>query len=226
MSIEVNERRSNLTRGVLADQVADYIVECVARRELVSGERINEVKVANAIGVSRVPVREATRMLASQGIVVALPHRGMRVARFDSDWAEQLRNARIAIELLAAKTVSRKIRDDQKLARPLLEQIARLEREAENPRDGWLSLNRADIAFHATIFEIADSPLLSTLWAGIAHHVLILFAKETFRYASLDEIASHHQRYLDVLQEGDFDRLADELEMHIRGQNIDGTGAS
>lgn len=205
-----------LSRGVLADHVADYIVEAIAHRQLLSGQKLNELDLAKTLGTSRVPVREATRMLASQGIVIASPRRGMRVANFDSEWATQLRDARIAIERLAAQIVADKVQKEPKAIRPLLDQIALIERTSENAHDGWLSVNRADIAFHAAIFEIADSPLLSTLWSGIARHVLILFAKETFRYSALGTLASQHQRYVEALQSGDPEALAEEVASHIR----------
>ena len=86
----------------MADQVAHRIVEAVASRRLASGERLIETELATALHVSRVPIREAIRTLASQGIVVANPRRGARVATFDAGWARQLHAARVAIERLGA----------------------------------------------------------------------------------------------------------------------------
>ncbi len=209
-----------LRAGLLADQVADHIVEAIARRRLVSGQKLIEVELADALGVSRVPVREATRILASQGIVVPTPRRGMRVANFDRAWGTQLHDARVAIERLAARIVAQKLKTNGELLKLLLERVAEIEREVRNPRQGWFSINQADIAFHAAIFEIAGSPLLSTLWSAIARHVLIMFAIETYRDTEFERIAAEHHTYVEALQSGNPDLLDKEIEDHVAGKQI------
>ncbi len=82
-----------LSSATLADQVADRIVEAIAGRRLASEARLIETELAAALHVSRVPVREAIRILTSQGIVVANPRRGVRVATFDAAWARRLHDA-------------------------------------------------------------------------------------------------------------------------------------
>jgi len=74
------------------------LVEAIALRELQSEQRLIETKLAAALQVSRVPIREAMRILESQGIIVASPRRGMRVATLDEAWAKQLHAVRAAIE--------------------------------------------------------------------------------------------------------------------------------
>lgn len=212
-----------LSAGLLADQVADHIVESIARRELVSGEKLIETELAETLGVSRVPVREATRILASQGIVIPTPRRGMRVSNFDRAWAVQLRNARVAIEQLAARIVAEKVQADPGLISPLLEQVEKIDREVEHPAEGWFSINQADIAFHALVFEIAASPLLSTLWSGIARHVLIMFAFESYRDTEFKRVETEHHSYVAALQSGDPDQLDREIEKHVaRARIFDG----
>ncbi len=213
-----------LRAGLLADQVADHIVEAIARRRLVSGQKLIEVELADALGVSRVPIREATRILASQGIVVPTPRRGMRVAKFDHAWGTQLHNARVAIEQLAARIVAEKLKADSQAIALLLKRVEQIEREVKNPQDGWFSVNQADIAFHAAVFEIAGSPLLSTLWSAIARHVLIMFAIETYRDTEFERIAAEHQTYVEALQSGNPVLLDKEIEDHVAGKQIFDTG--
>ena len=213
-----------LRAELLADQVADHIVAAIARRRLVSGQRLIETDLAEALGVSRVPIREATRILASQGIVVPTPRRGMRVANFDRAWGTQLHNARVAIERLAAHIVAEKLKTDGQALNLLFERVVRIDREVRYPRDGWFSINQADIAFHAAIFEIAGSPLLSTLWSAIARHVLIMFAIETYRDTEFERIAAEHHTYVEALQSGNPDLLDREIEDHVAGKQIFDTG--
>lgn len=213
---------SPLRERPLADRVADHIVEAIAHRSLVSGQKLVETELAEALDVSRVPIREATRILASQGIVLSTPRRGMRVANFDQAWGIQVHNARIAIERLAARLVAEKLDADPRLITSLKEQVEEIEREVRHPRDGWFSINRVDIAFHEAIFELAGSPMLSTLWSAIARHVLIMFAIETYRDDDFERIVTEHRRYVEVLQSGDRDLLDSVIESHVAGARIFG----
>ena len=62
----------------LVEQVVDAFVKAAAEGQILPGDRIVEADLAKALNVSRVPVREALRLLESQGIVVNSPYRGMR----------------------------------------------------------------------------------------------------------------------------------------------------
>jgi DNA-binding GntR family transcriptional regulator len=202
-----------LTSSTLSEQVADKVVEAIASRQLQSEQRLIETELAAALQVSRVPIREAMRILESQGIIVASPRRGMRVVTLDRAWAHQLHAVRAAMESIAAHLASARLRDDP-------QQTGRLERciEAlEQSRGDWLAANKADIAFHTTIFAIADSALLWTLWNAIARHVLIMFSIETYRDLDLDRIVEEHRVYLQVLRTGSKAEIDSEVERHVAG---------
>ncbi len=202
-----------LSGATLTDQVADRIVEGIAARTLLSGARLIETEMAVALGVSRVPVREAIRLLTSQGIVVANPRRGVWVADFDAAWARQLHDARVAIERLGAHIAAGIIRADP-VARDRLEAcVVGIERA----RGDWLSVNRADIAFHTAMFEIAASPLMLTLWHAISRHVLIMFSIETYRDVDFDRVVREHRVYIDTLMTGTPAEIDEEIDRHVAG---------
>ncbi|MDQ0392061.1 GntR family transcriptional regulator [Labrys monachus] len=202
-----------VSSATFADQVADQIVDAIAARRLVSGERLIETELAAALHVSRVPVREAIRILTSQGIVVATPRRGARVATFDAPWARQLHDARVAIERLGAHLAADIVKSDPAA-------LARLEvcvTAIEQARGNWLSVNRADIAFHAAVFEIAGSPLMITLWNAISRHVLIMFSIETYRDVDFDRVVKEHRDYIDALLHKTPEGIDKEIDLHVAG---------
>ncbi|MCR8725391.1 GntR family transcriptional regulator [Frigidibacter sp. ROC022] len=209
-----------LRERALADRVADHIVEAIAGQKLAPGQKLVETELAESLGVSRVPVREAMRILASQGIVVPKPRRGMHVANFDKAWGVQLHDARVAVERLAARLVAEKLKTDPHPLELLSDRILEIEHEAHHPRNGWYGIHRADTAFHQTVFDIAGSPLLSTLWSAIQRHVLIMFAIETDRDDNYERIIPEHHRYVEVLQSGDLDLLDAEIETHVAGARM------
>jgi DNA-binding GntR family transcriptional regulator len=199
----------------LVDQVADRIVEAIAGGRLAPGGRVIEAEVAAGLRVSRVPVREALRILQSQGILRSVPRRGMHVIDLDESWQAQLYEARVALERLVLRHAVLRLRRDPAA-------IHRLDRVIEAMRraiavDDRLALNRADIAFHRTLCDIAESPLLSTLWEAIARHVFIIFSRETDRRADLGLILDQHLRLRALLADGTAEALAAEIEDHVRG---------
>jgi DNA-binding GntR family transcriptional regulator len=202
-----------LSPATLADQVADRIVEAIASRHLASGERLIETELASALHVSRVPIREAIRILTGQGIVIATPRRGARVVTLDAAWARQLHDARVAIERLGAHLAAATAKKDPAA-------LARLEacvEDIEGSRGNWLAVNRADIAFHSTMFAIAGSPLMMTLWNAISRHVLIMFSIETYRDVDFDRVVKEHRVYIDTLLYESPAGIDEEIDRHVAG---------
>lgn len=86
----------------LGDQVADSIVSAAIHGHLVQGQRLIESELADAFGVSRVPVRGALHTLAGQGIVIALPNREVRLVTITAEMLEQMLSVRLVLEEHAA----------------------------------------------------------------------------------------------------------------------------
>ncbi|MEO6609616.1 MAG: GntR family transcriptional regulator [Aestuariivirga sp.] len=209
---------SPLVSTTLADQVADRIVDAIIAREFVSGTRLIETELASALHVSRVPVREAIRILESQGLIVAAPHRGMQVAQFDATWAQQLHETRVAMEQVCARHVSVRLRKDEVAHEKMeicLEHIVTARKSGD-----WDIINVADVAFHTALFELAESPLLVTLWTAIARHVRIMFSIETYRDQDFERIVAEHQNYLSVLLKGSNAEIVDEIRSHVAGRKL------
>src|SRR5436853_2307544 len=112
-----------LTPRTLVDHVVEAIVQAAATGIFMPGDRIVEADVARRLNVSRVPVREALRLLESQGIVVSMPYRGMRLMEVTNRGVAALMQVRLALETLAVK---------EALARPGgTERFDRLRRAAD-----------------------------------------------------------------------------------------------
>ena len=209
---------SPLVSTTLADQVAERIVDAIIAREFTSGARLIETELASALHVSRVPVREAIRILESQGLLVAAPHRGMQVAQFDATWAQQLHETRVAMEQVCARHVSVRLRKEPAAREKMeicLENIV-----AARASGDWDVINVADVAFHTSLFELAESPLLMTLWTAIARHVRIIFSIETYRDQDFERIVAEHQSYFAVLLKGSNTEIVNEIRRHVAGRKL------
>ena len=154
------ERRRR--HGVHAD-VCGHIRNLIVHGELASGERINELGLSEALGVSRTPIREALKVLAAEGLVELLPNRGSRVTTPSTDEIVNLFAVIAALERLAVETVTLQA-STPALARLRALHDEMLRRYAEGDRDRYFELNHR---IHETIIEMADNPQLSRTHADL-----------------------------------------------------------
>lgn len=204
-----------LVPASLASQVADRLVEAVAQGRIEPGQRLYETELATELGVSRIPIREALRLLEGQGLLVARHHRGIRVIALDEAWAQQLYELRIAIERVALRHAAQAYAREPDRLKALDRIIAQMhDAAAAGDRD---AVNLADLAFHETVCAESGSPLLVTLWQAIRRHLRILFAREADRDSALAAVPAQHQQLRALLAAGDEAALDRAIEAHIMG---------
>jgi DNA-binding GntR family transcriptional regulator len=207
----------------LSDQVGDAIVDALADGILKPNQRLIEAEIAADLGVSRLPVREAFKTLATRGIVELNLYRGARVAEIGADRVALIRSVRTVIEQAAFAKAARSLgADPGPLAR--LDQIIESMKRGEEKSD-LSTLNRLDIQFHRTIVVAAQDPFLLALWEALALHLRIVFAWEVSELPRPIPYASVHLAIRYALAEGDAGALEDLIADHIAGRsNIDPTG--
>src|SRR5580704_8990840 len=96
---------STLELRNLPDRLADHLVIMIARGELKPGQRIFEKEICEVQKVSRIPVREAFRLLQAQGVVRTEPNRGTYVTEFTSDEMYEMLEIRLAVERIALRRI-------------------------------------------------------------------------------------------------------------------------
>lgn len=202
----------------LADNIANLIANSIATRRLVSGERIVETTLAEKLGVSRVPIREALKVLHAQGILTGGGHRGYHVATFDTETTQQILEVRLQLETFLLRDALKNWRSGVENPKQLNVAIAEMERAAKaEDLPGSLL---ADLEFHRTIRNAARNPIAGTLWDTIARHVMIVFNFERYRDKNLMAIPRQHEEFRDfILQQiahpGPPKAIGEALENHI-----------
>jgi DNA-binding GntR family transcriptional regulator len=197
----------------LADQIADSIVVGIASGAIAPGQRIIEVEIANELNVSRVPVREALKILHAQGIVTGRPHHGVRVAQFDDNKIVQIYEVRCALEKIA-------VRDACKRHQALPVLLHKLDGIIENmanslSRRDFLGVSRADLAFHHEICLASNNEIVTTLWEALSRHMLIVFEQELLNDSDRSKIVEHHRALRQLLERRKPKEIGAELERHI-----------
>lgn len=161
----------------LNQQVAAAIRERILAGTLVPGERLAEEKLSADLGVSRVPVREALRHLAAEGLVVLRPRRGAVVFSHTEEEVRDLVEVRATLEGLNARLAAR--RHDPA-------QMAELERIL---KDGARVTERSDLAhiqhsnarFHEAIEAIAANSVLVGIVRALRDRTALIFASRSRR---------------------------------------------
>jgi DNA-binding GntR family transcriptional regulator len=208
----------------LAERAAEAIVLGVASGALQPGQRLVEVELARLLKMSRVPLREALKILEAQGIVESTPHRGTHIATFDAARIDEICEARLALEKIAMRGAMAAYRRDPSLLARVDKILAAMERAALHLE--WIEISQADLDFHREICRASGNAIVQKLWDALARHVLIVFGKEIRSERDAKTIVAQHKRLRDILAAGKAEALDDELDQHIhrlqrrKGRNV------
>jgi len=212
---------STVSRVVLREQVKELILERILSGEYQPGERLVETRIAQELGTSQAPVREALRDLELLRFVESAPFRGARVREISRDELIEIYPVRAALEEVAAREAATRLDGV----------VAELEAEidamhaAADAGDLHAEVQH-DVAFHRKIVEASGNRVLLETWLtlGIEARTAI-----TALRTGLDrhEIAECHRPILDALRARDPDAAAAAIRHHLEhyGDLLKGAGA-
>jgi DNA-binding GntR family transcriptional regulator len=196
----------------LVDQAARAILSAAARGEVLPDDRLVEADIARALGISRVPVREALRLLESQGVVVSIPYKGMRLMPVSNRSAGEIMRVRGALESLAIQEIAAAGAPEPMA---LAEGQGAAERYAEAVAGSDLGLIvAADEAFHAALCRMGGNAVLYAVWIGVARQLSVVWAlgHTTRPYV---RTVGEHRRILAAIVAGHFGAATETLLDHI-----------
>jgi len=208
--------RKPVRRRTLVDQVVDAIVAGAARGVILPGDRIVETEIAQELSMSRVPVREALRLLESQGLVVSSPYKGVRLNPVTRARLDQLSEVRVALEKAAARRAVMLGRNKGAALGALERKTEELERMAA--RQDTYGIASADAAFHRELCRLSDNEVLCSVWETLARQLTIIVGLSTLS-KPMEGIVAEHRALLNAFSRGKLTELDRALDEHIRLQN-------
>jgi len=195
----------------LVGQVARVLMQAVLEGRLPPGSKVAEAGIARELGVSRAPVREAARLLESQGLLVASPRRGFFVRQFAADDIDDIYDLRLCVErhagVLAARKLTPVTRDVLRRQLDVLHQTAELDDPARQVEE--------DYRFHRLICEIAGNRRLLRLFDDLASELRMVIGLIGRLYDDPHQIADTHEPVLAAIEEGHPERIVAHIDHHI-----------
>ena len=198
-----------VVRQASGEQAAAYIRRLIFDGELLPGTRLPQDQIAKAIGVSRIPIREAVVALEREGWVTTELHRGAFINPFDEDTIRDHYELFALIYGLAVRrTISRS--DPEVLAK--LAALARQVAATDDPAE----VQRGAIAFHSTVVEAARSPRINVVLRAMSAIVPGPFFELV--HAAIPPEQRGLAAIVRYAKKGDQDRAADEYLKMFRLQ--------
>jgi GntR family transcriptional regulator, gluconate operon transcriptional repressor len=199
------------TRKLLAEDVADRIREEILSGGFGQGERLVEAGIAQQLGVSRGPVREAFKLLRAEGLVKEEPHRGTFVVRLTTEDVRDIYDLRAGLEARAARRVAKAGRPaDLRAMHHLLD---RLVKAAEDGDVGAVS--QADLAFHEGVCQLSRNRRLHEVFVRHVPVMRNLMKLDEYIFRTFDQVAVEHEPLVAALDSGDPALAAERFEYHV-----------
>jgi DNA-binding GntR family transcriptional regulator len=200
-----------LNRRTLHDEVVDRVRTLVIEGQLAPGSRIHESQLGNALGVSRTPLREALKVLASEGLIELVPGRGAVVKRLTHKDVRDMLDVLVALETLAGRLACRNATDsDIGRLRALHDEMMALYAAGNRLEYYWRNQ-----AIHAGLAALSGNALLGSL-----HHAISARLKR-IRFIGNEEpdkwagAVAEHEAMIAALEARDEVLLADVIRRHL-----------
>lgn len=198
----------------LRDVVFNTLRRAILRGELKPGERLMEIQLANKLGVSRTPIREAIRKLELEGLVLMIPRRGAEVAEITEKNLRDVLEVRCALEELAVQLACERMDE---------EGIEKLKEAAEKFRevlgsDDITQIAQADVLFHDVIYTATDNNRLIQLLNNLREQMYRYRIEYLKKKECYPQLLEEHQSVIEAIAAGDKQKATEITGRHINNQ--------
>lgn len=196
-------------RRSITDIVAGVLRDAIVTGVLQAGEELNQVELARRFGISRVPVREAIRLLEAAGLVISQPHRRTVVSALTPSSLGEVFDVRVYLESRALAAAG------PRLGPADLDELDGLLAQMEGETDyrNWTRLNDQ---FHDTLYRPSGMEFVRLLIRQLRQHVERYFWAGGHVVRRYPEANAEHRRILAACRARDLPRAQEALDAHLR----------
>ena len=200
----------------LRDVVFKTLRQGILTGELKPGERLMEIHLANKLGVSRTPIREAIRKLELEGLVTMIPRRGAEVAQITEKSMKDVLEVRKVLDNLSVELACERITEEEKEKL----QNACVDFEDAVKTGDFSMIAKTDVAFHDIIVAATRNIRLSQMVNNLAEQMYryrFEYIKDSSQHARL---VQEHEEICQGIINGDKEKALEAIEAHIDNQEI------
>lgn len=201
----------------LRDEVFNTLRERILKGVYKPGERLMEIHLADQLGVSRTPIREAIRMLELEGLVKMVPRKGAQVAKISKEDLQDVLEVRKALDTLSVKLACERITEDE------IKLLNNAEREFEKAlaSKDVREIAEADVAFHDVIHAATKNGRLKSMISNLAERIY----RYRFEYIKQQSdggktLMLEHREIMRCIESRDVESAVKATEIHIDNQEI------
>lgn len=200
----------------LRDVVFKTLRQGILMGELKPGERLMEIHLANRLGVSRTPIREAIRKLELEGLVTMVPRRGAEVAQISGKNLKDVLEVRVALDSLAVRLACERITPEG------IEELKKACKEFENAtkekEPDAAKIAQADVAFHDLISRATGNERLLQMILNLSEQ-MYRYRFEYIKDANYHErLIKEHENLCRYIEQNDAQKAVEEVTKHIHNQ--------
>ena len=199
-----------IQKAKFSDQASKYIRDLIVSKQLRSGDRIVETKIAKQLGISQAPVREALRELEGMGLVENKPYSGCIVSPLTKKKLLQVYALRSMLECHAVDDALSVINDDD--IQRMAEKIEQMKFDALT--GDTFALVSHDVEFHEILVKLAENTMLEKMWSLVG--AALWSSITVLSYPNLSFYSTSHDRILKMAIARDAQALKEELTLHFK----------
>lgn len=190
--------------------------EAIIMGELKPGERLMEVQLAQKMGVSRTPVREAIRKLELEGFVSMIPRKGAHVAKLSVKDIMDVLEVRASLDGLATSLAAERIAENE------LKELKHIQGQFDNyvEKDNLQGVIKKDVEFHDVIYKASKNDKLIQISNNLREQVYrfrVIYLKD---FSSTKEVIREHMEIYQAIDNKDPGAAREAAENHIKNQEL------
>jgi DNA-binding GntR family transcriptional regulator len=195
----------------LAAQGTSALRDMILGGVLPAGHRLNEVELSTALGISRAPLREAIRHLASQGLLEVVTHKGAFVPNYTADDLREIYEVRIALETHATRLVAaRRSADDLDVLTRMLDDAAAAIKRSKSPA------YPDNLDFHRRLIDLSGNRHLQDMATSVDHKLQLARIRSGHLPERAQEALVEHRQILDSIADQDANTAAVLMTRHLQ----------
>lgn len=211
-------------KNSLSDIVVDYLKSKILSGEYKEGDRVNEVRVAEELNISRAPVREGIKELESYGLLKPVPRKGSYVTKMSIKDIKEIYGIRLSLEnsiieiLIKEKKLNEK---DFSIITYTVDEMMQIAKTENDIHTKTMKINEKDVEFHQFLWKKAESPRRLKILSDL--HIQLQFAMiiDTELTGDLENTAETHYDIIKYLKQANIEKCQEALKNHIEVFNRD-----